>query len=51
MADVILRVIIAEIIRRYELNIEQKQGSGVVELQADSWIGLPDGGVRLTPIK
>jgi len=50
VADIMLRVVIAEMLRRYELNIEQEKGADGVELQADSWIGLPNCGVRLTPI-
>ncbi|KAK5988154.1 Cytochrome P450 monooxygenase verC [Cladobotryum mycophilum] len=51
VADIILRVIVAELLRSYQLDIVQQQGADGVELQADSWIGLPNGEVHLTPIK
>jgi hypothetical protein len=51
MADIIIRVIIAELLKRYRLEAVQDSGTaGVVELQAESWLGLPDGRVRLTPL-
>ncbi|KAL2135477.1 hypothetical protein VTI74DRAFT_8336 [Chaetomium olivicolor] len=50
VADVILRVIIAELLKRYQLEAVQYAGTGDIELQAESWIGLPDGRVRLTPL-
>jgi hypothetical protein len=51
MADIIIRVIIAELLKRYQLEAVEDSGTaGVVELQAESWLGLPDGRVRLTPL-
>ena len=51
MADIILRVIIAELLKRYRLEAVQDSGTaGEVKLQADSWLGLPDGRVQLTPL-
>lgn len=50
VADIILRVIMAELLKRYQLKIVQEEGTDGVELQANSWIGLPNGGVQLTPI-
>ncbi|KOS22909.1 Sterol 26-hydroxylase [Escovopsis weberi] len=52
VADVILRVIVAELVGKYQLDLAKGEGTGdQVELQADSWIGLPDGMVELTPIE
>jgi cytochrome P450 len=48
VADIILRVIIAEMLRSYQLDIVGKRRHDEIELQADSWIGLPDGMVKLT---
>ncbi|KAM0255922.1 hypothetical protein ACHAQJ_005323 [Trichoderma viride] len=48
IADIILRVIIAEMLRGYQLDILDERKHDEIELQADSWIGLPDGIVRLT---
>jgi hypothetical protein len=51
MADIIIRVIIAELLKRYQLEAVQDSGAaGVVDLQAESWLGLPDGRVQLTPL-
>ena len=50
VADIILRVIIAELLKRYRFKIVQEEGTDGVELQADSWIGLPNGRVKLTPL-
>ncbi|KAL7929951.1 cytochrome P450 [Trichoderma chlorosporum] len=49
VADIILRVIVAEILRGYQASIVGKGGIDSVELQAGSWIGLPDCMVKLTP--
>ncbi|KAL2759316.1 hypothetical protein ACRALDRAFT_2095118 [Sodiomyces alcalophilus JCM 7366] len=50
VADIILRVIVAELLKRYQLSVVEEEGINGVELQADSWIGLPDGRVRMIPI-
>lgn len=50
VADLILRVIVAELLKRYQLKIVHEEGTDGVQLQADSWIGLPNGGVQLTQI-
>lgn len=50
VADIILRVIVAEILRCYRIDIVGKEGIDGVGLQADSWIGLPDCKARLTPL-
>ncbi|KAK0758273.1 hypothetical protein N5P37_009575 [Trichoderma harzianum] len=49
VADIILRVIVAEMVRCYRIDIIGKGGIDGIELQADSWIGLPDCMVKLTP--
>ncbi|KAH0527421.1 hypothetical protein TsFJ059_002425 [Trichoderma semiorbis] len=49
VADIILRVIVAEMVRCYRIDIIGKDGIDGIELQADSWIGLPDCMVKLTP--
>ncbi|KAK7178677.1 cytochrome p450 oxidoreductase [Paraphaeosphaeria sporulosa] len=49
VADIILRVIIAELLKRYEIILEEETGKDAVHLQIDSWIGLPSGRVRLLP--
>jgi gliotoxin/aspirochlorine/mycotoxins biosynthesis cytochrome P450 monooxygenase len=46
VADIILRVIVAELLQCYHLRAVEGVG-----LQADSWIGLPDGRVELIPVK
>ena len=49
VADIILRVIMSELLQRYTLRmVPEKEGTGT-NLQADSWIGLPNGMVRLSP--
>ncbi|PTB62209.1 cytochrome P450 [Trichoderma citrinoviride] len=50
VADIILRVIIAEILRCYQMDVVGTRGMDEIELQADSWIGLPDCKVKLTPL-
>ncbi|PTB75340.1 cytochrome P450 [Trichoderma longibrachiatum ATCC 18648] len=50
VADIILRVIVAEILRCYRIDIVGKEGIDGIGLQADSWIGLPDCKARLTPL-
>lgn len=49
VADIILRVIVAEMVRCYRVDIIGKDGIDGIKLQADSWIGLPDCMVQLTP--
>ncbi|KAL7905943.1 cytochrome P450 [Trichoderma velutinum] len=49
VADIILRVIVAEMVRCYRVDIIGKDGIDGIELQADSWIGLPNCMVKLTP--
>ncbi|KAJ4859935.1 cytochrome p450 domain-containing protein [Trichoderma breve] len=49
VADIILRVIVAEMVRCYRIDIIGKGGIDGIELQADSWIGLPECMVKLTP--
>lgn len=49
MADIILRAIVAEMVRCYRIDIIGKGGIDGIKLQADSWIGLPDCMVKLTP--
>lgn len=49
VADIILRVLIAEILHCYQVGIVGKGGIDRIELQADSWIGLPECMVNLTP--
>ncbi|KAF2092842.1 cytochrome P450, partial [Rhizodiscina lignyota] len=49
VADIILRVIVAELMKRYELRLMQEGGAAGINLQADSWIGLPNGRVQLIP--
>ncbi|KAH0490128.1 hypothetical protein TgHK011_001611 [Trichoderma gracile] len=50
VADIILRVIIAEMIRCYQMDIVGTGGVDGIELQADSWIGLPDCIAKFTPL-
>lgn len=51
VADIILRVIVSELLKRYQLSsVAEGEGGDNVDLEADSWIGLPDGRVRMTPI-
>jgi len=50
VADIILRVIMAELLKHHQLKIVQKEGKDGVQLQLDSWIGLPNGTVQLTQI-
>lgn len=50
VADILLRIIAAELMQRYQLSIVQKEGVDGVQLQAESWIGLPDCRVQMTPI-
>lgn len=47
VADIILRVIVAEMLRGYQLDIVGGKTHDEINLQADSWIGLPNGVVRL----
>lgn len=47
VADIILRVIVAEVLRGYQLEIAGEKTLDEIKLQADSWIGLPDGVVGL----
>ncbi|KAL7952875.1 cytochrome P450 [Trichoderma compactum] len=49
VADIILRVIVAEMVRCYQVDKMGKDGIDDIELQAGSWIGLPDCMVKLTP--
>ncbi|KAL7942002.1 cytochrome P450 [Trichoderma barbatum] len=49
VADIVLRVIVAEIIRCYQVDIVGKNGIDGIQLQVDSWIGLPDCMAKLTP--
>lgn len=46
VADIILRVIVAEVLRDYELEIIGEKTHDEIKLQANSWIGLPDAIVR-----
>ena len=50
VADIILRVIIAAILQCYQMDVVGTRGMDEIELQADSWIGLPDCKVKLTPL-
>ncbi|KAL6862022.1 cytochrome P450 [Trichoderma novae-zelandiae] len=50
VADVILRVIVAEILRCYQMDMLGTGGIDGIGLQADSWIGLPDCMAKLTPL-
>ncbi|KAL6895114.1 cytochrome P450 [Trichoderma evansii] len=47
VADIILRVIVAEVLRDYKLEIIGEKTHDEIKLQADSWIGLPDAIIRL----
>lgn len=49
VADIIIRVIMAELLTNYQLKLMQEQGTDFVKLQADSWIGLPNAKVLLVP--
>ncbi|KAF2280366.1 cytochrome P450 [Westerdykella ornata] len=49
VADIIIRVILAELLTNYELALVQGEGTDFVKLQADSWIGLPNSKVQLAP--
>lgn len=51
VADLILRAIMGGLLKRYEMSLENINGNTAAEaiqLQVDSWIGLPTGKVRLT---
>jgi cytochrome P450 len=50
VADLILRVIVAELLKRYRIEAVKEGKTAGVDLQADSWIGLPDGRVKLAPL-
>ncbi|TFB01505.1 Cytochrome P450 monooxygenase roqR [Trichoderma ghanense] len=49
VADIILRVIVAEMVRCYQMDIVGEGGIDGIELQADSWIGLPYCVAKLIP--
>ncbi|KAL5453659.1 hypothetical protein PMIN07_007884 [Paraphaeosphaeria minitans] len=49
VADIIIRVIMAELLTNYQLKLAQEEGTDFVKLQADSWIGLPNAKVQLVP--
>lgn len=51
VADIILRIILAEMLQDYQLELLEEGGVEGVKLQPDSWIGLPDSTVRMTPMK
>lgn len=51
VADIIIRIILAEMLDSFELELLEEEGVDGVKLQPDSWIGLPNGIVKMTPVK
>ncbi|KAH7361347.1 cytochrome P450 [Pyrenochaeta sp. MPI-SDFR-AT-0127] len=49
VADILLRVIVAELLSLYHLALTHEKGTDGVTLYSDSWIGLPNGRVQLVP--
>jgi cytochrome P450 len=49
VADIILRVIIAEVLQSYQLQLVGHKEADTIGLQIDSWIGLPSSKVLLVP--
>jgi cytochrome P450 len=49
VADIILRVIIAEVLQNYQLQLVGHKEADTIGLQIDSWIGLPSSKVLLVP--
>uniref|UniRef100_A0A8H7K5R2 Cytochrome P450 monooxygenase n=1 Tax=Bionectria ochroleuca TaxID=29856 RepID=A0A8H7K5R2_BIOOC len=50
VADIILRIILAELLDKYEIELMEAEEVADVKLQPDSWIGLPDGIVKMVPM-